>query len=163
MSLRPLALALALLIPLAACRGSEPQASPGQAATAESGLQLIPLEIRSGGKVHKFTVEVARTRDEQAQGLMFRESLAPDKGMLFPYSPPEVAGFWMKNTLIPLDMIFVREDGSIAMIADNTIPGSLDSISAGEPVAGVLEIAGGRSAELGITEADKVSWPGGPK
>ena len=163
MSVRPLAIALALLLPLAACRAAEPQSAPGQAATAESGLQLVPLEIRSGGKVHKFTVEVAKTPDEQAQGLMFRESLAPDKGMLFPYSPPEVAGFWMKNTLIPLDMIFVREDGSIAMIADNTSPGSLDSVSAGEPVAAVLEIAGGRSAELGITDADKVSWPGGPK
>jgi uncharacterized membrane protein (UPF0127 family) len=148
---------------MAACRSGEPQAAPGQAATAESGLQLIPLEIRSGSKVHKFTVEVARTQDEQAQGLMFRESLAPDRGMLFPYSPPEVAGFWMKNTLIPLDMIFVRDDGSIAMIADNTVPGSLESVSAGEPVAAVLEIAGGRSAELGITDADKVSWPGGPK
>lgn len=163
MSLRALTLALALLLPLAACRGAEPQASPGQAATAESGLQLIPLEIRSGGKVHKFTVEVARTQDEQAKGLMFRESLAPDRGMLFPYSPPEPASFWMKNTLIPLDMIFVRADGSIAMIADNTIPGSLESVSAGEPVAAVLEIAGGRSAELGITDADKVSWQGGPK
>ena len=163
MSLRALTIAVALLLPLAACRGAEQQGGPGQAATAESGLQLIPLEIRSKGKVHKFTVEVARTRDEQAQGLMFRESLAPDRGMLFPYSPPEVAGFWMKNTLIPLDMIFVREDGSIAMIADNTIPGSLESVSAGEPVAAVLEIAGGRSAELGITDADTVSWPGGPK
>jgi uncharacterized membrane protein (UPF0127 family) len=162
MRVRALTLALALLLPLAACRGAE-QSAPGQAATAESGLQLVPLEIRSGAKVHKFTVEVARSRDEQAQGLMFRESLAPDRGMLFPYSPPEVAGFWMKNTLIPLDMIFVREDGSIAMIADNTIPGSLESVSAGEPVAAVLEIAGGRSAELGITDADKVSWPGGPK
>ena len=163
MRISALAIALALLLPMAACRSGEPQAAPGQAATAESGLQLIPLEIRSGGKVHKFTVEVARTQDEQAQGLMFRESLAPDRGMLFPYSPPEVAGFWMKNTLIPLDMIFVRDDGSIAMIADNTIPGSLESVSAGEPVAAVLEIAGGRSAELGITDADKVSWPGGPK
>ena len=163
MSTRLLSIALALLLPLAACRGAEPQAAPGQPVTAESGLQLIPLEIRSGGKVHKFTVEVARTADEQARGLMFRESLAPDRGMIFPYSPPEVASFWMKNTLIPLDMIFIREDGSIARIADNTIPGSLESVSAGEPVVAVLEIAGGRSAELGITDSDTVSWQGGPK
>lgn len=161
MSLRALPLVLLLLLTPAACRG-EPQGVAGQA-TAESGLALIPLEIRSGGRVHRFTVEVARTPDEQAQGLMYRESLAPDRGMLFPYSPPEVAGFWMKNTLIPLDMIFVREDGSIARIADNTIPHSLESVSAGEPVAAVLEIAGGRAAELGITESDKVSWAGGPK
>ena len=161
MSLRALPLVLLLLLSPVSCRG-EPQGVAGQA-TAESGLDLIPLEIRSAGRVHRFTVEVARTPDEQAQGLMYRESLAPDRGMLFPYSPPEVAGFWMKNTLIPLDMIFVREDGSIARIADNTIPHSLESVSADEPVAAVLEIAGGRAAELGITESDRVSWPGGPK
>ena len=161
MSLRALTLAFLLLLPISACRAE--QSGPAQAATAESGLELIPLEIRSGGKVHRFTVEVARTPEQQAQGLMYRESLAPDRGMLFPYSPPQVAGFWMKNTLIPLDMIFIRADGTIAMIADNTIPHSLETVSAGEPVAAVLEIAGGRSAELGITASDRVSWPGGPK
>jgi uncharacterized membrane protein (UPF0127 family) len=158
MRLRALALALLIALPPSACR-AEPQAGPGQVAKAESGLELIPLEIRSAGKVHRFTVEVARTPDEQARGLMYRESLAPDRGMLFPYSPPEVASFWMKNTFIPLDMIFIRADGTIARIADNTIPQSLESVTAGEPVAAVLEIAGGRSSELGITESDTVSWP----
>jgi uncharacterized membrane protein (UPF0127 family) len=160
--LRAIPAALLLLLAPVACR-TEPQAGASQAAVAESGLSLIPLEIRSGGRVHRFTVEVARTPEEQAHGLMFRESVAPDRGMIFPYSPPEVASFWMKNTLIPLDMIFIREDGTIARIADNTIPQSLDPVTAGEPVVAVLEIAGGRSAELGITESDTVSWTGGPK
>ena len=154
---RALPLALLLILAPAGCR-AEPQGSVA-AARAESGLELIPVEIRSGGKVHRFTAEVARTPEEQAQGLMYRESLAPDRAMLFPYSPPEVASFWMKNTLIPLDMIFIREDGTIARIADNTIPQSLESVTAGEPVAAVLELAGGRSAELGITESDTVRWP----
>ena len=157
-----LILAAALLAaPLGACR-TEPGAKTA-AAKADSGLELIPLEIRSSGKVHKFTVEVARTEDEQAQGLMFRQSLAPDRGMLFPFSPPRPASFWMKNTFIPLDMIFVRADGTIARIADNTVPQSLEQVAVGEPVAAVLELAGGRSAELGISDGDKVSWPGGPR
>jgi hypothetical protein len=159
--MRALPLALLLMLAPAACR-TEPQGAVA-AARAESGLELIPVEIRSAGKVHRFSAEVARTPEEQATGLMYRESLAPGRAMLFPYSPPEVASFWMKNTLIPLDMIFIREDGTIARIADNTIPQSLEPVSAGEPVVAVLEIAGGRSAELGITESDTVSWAGGPK
>ena len=94
-------------------------------------------------------------------GLMNRQSLAPDRGMIFPYDPPRPASFWMKNTLIPLDMIFVRPDGTIGSIAANTVPLSLDPVPSGEPVAAVLEIAGGRSAELGISAGDKVSWPRG--
>jgi uncharacterized membrane protein (UPF0127 family) len=159
-SLRALTLALLFALPLTACR-AEQQAGTGSNPTesaAESGLAVVPLEIRSAGRTHKFTVEVARSPDEQARGLMFRESLAPDRGMIFPYDPPEAASFWMKNTLIPLDMIFIREDGTIARIADNTVPQSLEQVGAGEPVAAVLEIAGGRSAELGITESDTVHW-----
>ena len=127
-----------------------------------SGLPLAPLEIRSGGKVHRFTVELAQTPQEQAYGLMYRQSLGPDEGMLFPFSPPRPASFWMKNTVIPLDMIFVRADGSIARIAANTRPQSLDSVAVSEPVAAVLELRGGRAAELGIDENARISWPGGP-
>jgi len=123
-----------------------------------AGLEQVPLTIRSGPRTHRFIVEVARSPQEQATGLMNRESLAPDRGMIFPYDPPEMAAFWMKNTLIPLDMIFVRKDGTIARIEANTIPLSLESVPAGEPVAAVLELAGGRSAELGIGPGDKVDW-----
>lgn len=112
----------------------------------------------AAGKTHRFIVEVARTPDQQAQGLMNRQSLAPDRGMIFPYNPPEMASFWMKNTLIPLDMLFIRADGTIARIEANTVPLSLDPVPAGEPVGAVLELAGGRSAELGIVAGAKVAW-----
>lgn len=82
--------------------------------------------------------------------------------MIFPFDRPRPASFWMKNTMIPLDMLFIRADGTIARVAANTVPYSLDSVEVGEPVVAVLEIGGGRSAQLGIAEGDRVSWPGGP-
>jgi len=146
-------LAAALLAtPIAACHADAQKS----AATAKA---LMPISIATATGAHKFSVEVARTNEEQARGLMFRTSLPKDGGMIFPYEPARPASFWMKNTLIPLDMIFIRADGSIARIADNTVPESLEPVSSGEPVAAILEIAGGRSAELGISEGDKVSWP----
>jgi uncharacterized membrane protein (UPF0127 family) len=153
----------ALALILLGCRGEPPSAA--EIATARDTrpvLDQIPLEVRSDGTAHQFSVEVARTPDEQARGLMFREHLAPDEGMLFPFPSPRPASFWMKNTLIPLDMLFIRADGTIARIAVNTTPLSLAPVGVGEPVAAVLEIAGGRSTELGIAEGDRISWPGGP-
>jgi uncharacterized membrane protein (UPF0127 family) len=123
-----------------------------------AGLEQVPLTITSGGRTHRFTVEIARTEEEQATGLMNRSELARDRGMIFPFDPPRDASFWMKNTLIPLDMIFVRADGSIANIAENTVPLSLEPEMSEGPVGAVLEIAGGRSAELGIKPGDKVAW-----
>lgn len=120
--------------------------------------KLIPLTISTSMTTLKFRVEVARSASEQERGLMFRESLPADGGMIFPMKPPRPASFWMKNTVIPLDMIFIRADGTIARIAAETIPYSLEPVSSGEPVAAVLEIAGGRAAQLGISEEDKVSW-----
>jgi uncharacterized membrane protein (UPF0127 family) len=121
----------------------------------------VPLTVRSGDEVLYFTVEVARTPQEQAKGLMYRKALAGDRGMIFPYAPPQMASFWMKNTLIPLDIIFIRPDGTIARIAENATPLSLTPIPSLEPVSGVLEIAGGRSAELGISAGDRVEWGSG--
>jgi uncharacterized membrane protein (UPF0127 family) len=146
--------ALLLLLP-AACQAGNPES-----VKAASGLSVVPLQIReAGGKTHLFKVEVAKSTNEQARGLMFRDMLAPDGGMIFPMDPPRPASFWMKNTVIPLDMIFVRANGTIARIAADTVPYSLEPVDSGEPVAAVLEIAGGRAAELGISEGDKVSWP----
>ncbi len=128
-------------------------------AAVESAARTVPLAIKSGTKVHRFTVEVMRTEAEQSRGMMFRDKIAGDAGMLFPISPPRVASFWMKNTLIPLDMIFIRADGSIARIAAEAVPHSLEPVTSDEPVAAVLEIRGGRASELGIAENDKVEWP----
>jgi len=130
----------------------------GGVATAASTQALTPVTIASLKGRHVFKVEVARTEEEQERGLMFRPSIPANGGMLFPFPIPRVASFWMKNTQAPLDMIFIRPDGSIARVAENTIPYSLDPVTSGEPVKAVLEIAGGRAAELGITEGDKVDW-----
>lgn len=88
---------------------------------------------------------------------MFRKSIASDRGMIFPYDPPQDVAFWMKNTLIPLDIIFVRADGTIARITKAEAM-DLTPLPAGEPVSAVLEIRGGRAAELGIREGDIVGW-----
>jgi uncharacterized membrane protein (UPF0127 family) len=104
-----------------------------------------------------FTVQVAATPEQQEHGLMFYRSLGADEGMIFPYDPPQNASFWMKNTLIPLDLIYIRADGTIARIV-TAQPLDETPVPAGEPIALVLEIRGGRAAELGIREGDKVDW-----
>ena len=153
------ALILATLPLLAACQPTNGTA--GSIERSPAGLEQVPLTVTTtAGKTHRFTVEVARTEAQQAQGLMNRESLAPDRGMIFPYDPPVAASFWMKNTLIPLDIIFIRADGTIARIEANTAPLSLEPVAAGELVGAVLELAGGRAAELGITPGARVEWAG---
>ncbi|MGZ8312471.1 MAG: DUF192 domain-containing protein [Allosphingosinicella sp.] len=159
MKLRTFLAAGLMAAALSGCR-AEPASNVSQPvpALAPSGLELVPLEIVGGGRTHRFTVEVARTSEEQGRGLMFRESLGPNEGMIFPFAAPQPASFWMRNTLIPLDMLFVRQDGTIARIAANTVPLSEESVRSGEPVIAVLELRGGRSAELGINAGDRVTW-----
>jgi uncharacterized membrane protein (UPF0127 family) len=128
---------------------------------AESEAQWLRrdrLTITTAQRKVNFSVEVAKTADQQERGLMYRDSLAADAGMIFPFSPPRPAAFWMKNTRIPLDIIFIRPDGTIASIAAMTRPYSLELIPSGEPVAAVLEIAGGRAAAAGMTPGDRVRW-----
>lgn len=150
-----------LVAMLTACQPAASDAATNIAplTVAPSGLAQVPLTIDGQGKPHRFTVEVAANPTDQERGLMFRQSLAPDAGMIFPMPRPEVATFWMKNTLIPLDLIFIRADGRIANIAADATPMSLAMISASEPVTAVLEIAGGRAAALDIRPGDKVRWP----
>ena len=124
---------------------------------AQTGLREVPLTIRSKNKVHHFTVEVAATADQQERGLMFRSSLADNHGMIFPYEPAQEVAFWMKNTLIPLDIIFIRSDGTIARITKAEAM-DLTPLPSGEPIKGVLEVRAGRAAVLGIKEGDIVSW-----
>ena len=131
---------------------------PAEARHPVSGLEIIPLSITQDGKVHHFRVEVARTGEEQARGLMFRTEMGADEGMIFPRNPPGVASFWMRNTVIPLDMIFIGTDGRILNIAANTVPYSLDSRRSEGIAMAVLELNGGRAAELGIEPGARVEW-----
>ncbi|WP_074204033.1 DUF192 domain-containing protein [Parasphingorhabdus marina] len=134
-------------------------ASPAaEARLSEAGLELAPLTITSGDQTHRFTVELAQSPEQQARGMMFRTELAPDKGMLFPFPTEKMASFWMKNTVIPLDIIFIRSDGTIESIAARATPYSLEPVQSGEPVAAVLELAGGRAAELSLQPGDRVDW-----
>ncbi|WP_394662678.1 DUF192 domain-containing protein [uncultured Sphingomonas sp.] len=154
LALAPLGLAL-----LACSAGTSSTEQTGQKAA-----EMVAVTIITAQGQHKFQVERARTAAEQEQGLMYRTDLKPDGGMLFaPYPPegggPREANFWMKNTPTSLDILFLRADGTIARIAENTTPFSQTPIPSGEPVAAVLELVGGRSAELGISEGDSVSWP----
>ncbi|MBB5372005.1 DUF192 domain-containing protein [Acidocella aromatica] len=120
-------------------------------------LQTEQLGIKGDdGKTYNFTVEVAATAQEQAYGLMFRSSVPAGTGMLFPVDPPSVQLFWMKNTIVPLDMVFIGADGTIKTIAENTVPYSLRNISSNVPVAAVLELAGGATAADNISVGDKV-------
>lgn len=143
---------------LAAC--SSPQSAADNSAQAQATNALLPVLIRSAKGTHRFDVEVAVTPQEQEKGLMFRKELGPDNGMLFPMDPPRTASFWMKDTLIPLDMLFIHTDGTIAFLKSDAQPYSRIPVSAGVPVAAVLELRGGRAAELGIAEGDRVQWGG---
>ncbi|KJS27841.1 MAG: hypothetical protein VR75_01635 [Hyphomonadaceae bacterium BRH_c29] len=119
-------------------------------------LETAPLTIESANGAHAFTVEVADEPEEIRTGLMHRESMAPDAGMIFDLGEPREAAMWMKNTLIPLDMLFMDPAGKVIAIARNTVPGSLRTVSPGVPVKAVLELNGGRAAELGIEPGDTV-------
>lgn len=140
-------------------------AFPGRPSLAQERPALEPLsafprsviEIRThGGNVHPISVWIADRPARQEQGLMFVRQLPEHQGMLFVYPRERQISMWMKNTLIPLDMLFIRTDGAIAHIAARTTPASLDIITAPQPVRAVLEIAGGLAAELGIREGDRV-------
>src|SRR5690606_3565408 len=106
-----------------------------------------------------FKVEVVDTPETRARGLMFRRELAPDAGMLFDFEESRPVAFWMMNTFIPLDMIFIRADGTVANVHVNARPQDPTSIPSDGPVMFVLEIAGGRSAEIGLAAGDRVDHP----
>lgn len=151
------ALAAGLLLATAGCT------TEGAANSSVAAARTIPVTIAAKSGRHTFTVEVARTSAEQERGLMYRTDIGKDGGMIFiPYpadgGPAREASFWMKNTPTSLDIIFIRPDGTIATIAESTVPFSEAPIPSLEPVSAVLEIVGGRAAELGIAEGDKVTW-----
>lgn len=144
-------LALALAAPFAT-------GLAGAGSAVAAGLHREALTIDTAKGPIQFKVEVARTPAQQERGLMYRKAIAPDAGMIFPFDPPQPASFWMKNTRIPLDLIFIRADGTVSSIAAMAKPYSLDLIPSSEPVAAVLEIAGGRAAATGIVPGSRVRW-----
>ncbi len=118
--------------------------------------ELQTLEIASKTGVHAFQVEMAITPEEKERGLMFRRELPEGQGMLFDFQFDQNVAFWMKNTYIPLDMLFIRADGRILRIAENTEPLSERNIPSGGPVRAVLEVIGGTAKKLGIAAGDHV-------
>ena len=138
--------------PITATETAAPEVHP------VSGLAIIPLTVTSGSETIGFRVEVADTPQAQGRGLMFRTELGDFEGMIFPYDGTRAQSFWMKNTPLPLDIIYVGPDGRISNIAAMAEPYSLEPVYSVGPVLGVLELRGGLAAELGIEPGDKVEW-----
>lgn len=147
-------LILGLVLVLAAACSSP---SRGQELGPQSGLPIEKLQIVShDGRVHDFKVEIADNYASRERGLMFRKSLGPNDGMLFDFKTPQQVAFWMKNTLIPLDMLFIDQNGKVVNVAANAVPMSETNIPSDGPVLGVLELRGGRAAEIGVQAGDTV-------
>ena len=123
----------------------------------KNAVNFESLVIKTAkGESYNFIIEIAKTREERAKGLMFRKSLEDDHGMLFKMGSFKVQHFWMKDTFIPLDIIFITPEGKIKKIHKNAKPESLNDISSDVPVSAVLEINGGLSSKLGISKGDRV-------
>jgi uncharacterized membrane protein (UPF0127 family) len=146
-SLRAPMLAFAALVVLASLNG---------VATA---ADVQPLEIVTKSGVQMFSVEMATTDKERETGLMYRKELADGRGMLFDFTPEQQVSMWMKNTFISLDMIFIRADGRILRIAENTEPQSTKIIPSGGPAKGVLEVIAGTARKYGIVPGDQIVHP----
>ena len=129
--------------------------------------ERIAIETRSARR-HTFDAWRAETPQARAQGLMFVRSLQPEQAMIFVYTPPQHVGMWMKNTLIPLDMLFVDADGCVVKVHEQAEPGALETIASDDPVVLVVELAGGVASSLGLRAGDRVArpaanWPREPR
>jgi uncharacterized membrane protein (UPF0127 family) len=132
---------------------SQPAGEPNR------GLAVVPLAITTAnGRVHRYRVEVAATPEQQARGMMFRTEMARDSGMIFPMDPPRPAAFWMRNTYVPLDLVFIGKDGRVRNIAPHARPLSEELIPSEGPVAAVLELKGGETERIGLKPGDRVLW-----
>ena len=151
------AIGMALLLSPAVAQSLRPH-EPLNPAKAQS-LTTSSLTIDSGGKVLKFTVELASSPREQEIGLMHRNTMAAEHGMLFDFHQEKRASFWMRNTFIPLDMLFIRANGEIAAITVDAVPHSETPIGPPQPVQAVLELVGGTAQKLGIKPGDRVHHP----
>ena len=161
MRLAPLLLSLMSVTALVACAPQDSGAATSTQAPAAhpvSGLRVVPLTVEAGGTAHRFRVEVAESAEAQARGLMFRTEMGADEGMIFPYAAPQQLSFWMRNTVLPLDLIFIGADKRVINVAANAAPYSEQQLLSDGPAIAVLELNGGRAAQLGIGPGAKVSW-----
>jgi uncharacterized membrane protein (UPF0127 family) len=142
---------LAILVTVFALVGAVPPRAEDSLLT-----KIEPLTVATDSGAVMFTVEVADTDATRERGLMFRQRLPEDHGMLFDFGTPHQVAMWMKNTYISLDMVFIRKDGTVAYVAENTVPRSLDVIGVREPIMGVLELAGGTARRIGLRAGDIV-------
>jgi uncharacterized membrane protein (UPF0127 family) len=133
-----------------------PAAAQDDITHAQAPLPTEELTIVTHSGAHHFRVEMATTPDERDIGLMYRPAMQPDRGMFFEMGRPQQAAFWMKNCPVPLDMLFIRADGRILSVAANTTPYSEAPIDSGGPITGVLELRGGRAAEIAAQAGDIV-------
>ncbi|MBW4022116.1 MAG: DUF192 domain-containing protein [Proteobacteria bacterium] len=159
MRLRDL-MALTVTLGLATASGTGAALAQSEPTGPQPTLPREPLTIiDDNGHPHLFHVELATTPQEQETGLMFRTSVPADGGMLFVFPTVQPEPFWMKNTLVPLDMVFINPDGTIRAIAENTVPESLAAVDSGGPVLAVLELQGGLTAKENISVGDRVVAP----
>lgn len=126
------------------------------AASTAQALPMATISVDTPKGLHRFKVEVAADNASQEKGLMFRKTMASDAGMIFDFHTTVMTSFWMKNTILPLDIIFIRSDGTISSIAANAVPMSQTPIPSSEPIRAVLELNAGRAQALGIIPGDKV-------
>lgn len=159
--------ALLALVLCVSC-SAQPEPPPAASATQRSqdhhthpvsGLKIIEVTVNSANGTHRFASELADTPQMRARGLMFRTELGDDEAMIFPFDTPGPRSFWMKNTPIPLDIVFIGADKRIINIARQTEPYSLASHRSEGAAIAVLELRGGRAEELGIVSGDTVGWP----
>jgi uncharacterized membrane protein (UPF0127 family) len=158
-SVRASGIAVAVLAGLLALAPVLTASAPAHAQAAPAAATEALAVVTASGQRHPFQVEVMRNDEQRAKGLMFRRFMPADRGMLFDFQRVAPVSMWMQNTYIPLDMLFIRADGTVARIEEHTEPLSTRTIPSGEPVLGVLEINAGVSAQLGIKAGDRIEHP----
>lgn len=147
---------LLLMVPVAPLAAREPV--PDRPGLPNAGLPRIMVRVETARGRFPYRVEVAGTPAAQQTGMMFRTEVPAGTGMLFPMDPPREAAFWMHNTFVPLDIIFIGADGRVRNIAANAVPMSRELRASDGPVAAVLELAGGEAARIGLRPGDRVRW-----
>jgi uncharacterized membrane protein (UPF0127 family) len=150
------ALTLAAVLPVA-----RPYVGVSLAQTRDEAVQVDtePLQLVTASGPHKFAVEVMKTDEQRARGLMFRRFLPADRGMLFDFKTEQPVMMWMKNTYLPLDMVFIARTGVVVSVAQNTEPLSERTIASGPPAFAVLEVNAGTAAKIGLKAGDRVEHP----